>query len=90
MILKLLFELVLGLLRIVFSWVSFPPMPEAVTSVIDTLFGYMAVGIGFVWLFIPRQLVLVLLPIVLILENFDRLYRVVMWILRKIPFLNMS
>lgn len=90
MILKLLFELVLGLLEIVFSWVSFPAMPEAVTNVVDTLLGYMAEGIGFVWMFIPRQLVLVLLPIVLVLENFDRLYKVVMWILRKIPFLNMS
>lgn len=90
MILKLLFELIIGLLDIVFGWVSFPPMPALVTDIVDMVFGYMAQGLGFVFFFIPRELVLVLLPIVVILENFDKLYSVVMWILKKIPFLGMK
>lgn len=90
MILKLLFELVLSLLEIVFSWVSFPQMPTIVITYKDMLFDYIEQGLGFVWLFIPRGIVWILLPIVLVLENFDKLYKVIMWILRKIPFLNMS
>ena len=90
MILKLLFELVIGLLELVFGWVSFPPMPSVVTGVVDTVFSAISVGIGFVWFFIPRDLVLALLPIVLILENFDKVYSVVMWIIKKIPFLGIK
>lgn len=90
MILKLLFELVIGLLEIVFGWVSFPPLPHEIMVGFSNVLGYIRGGMGFVWLIVPRDLVLVVLPIVLIIENFDRLYSVVMWILKKIPFLGMK
>lgn len=90
MIVKLLFELVLNLLHIAFSWVSFPPMPSEVTTALDTLLEAMGDAMGFVWLIVPKQLVLVVLPVVLVVENFDKLYSVVMWVLRKIPFLDMK
>lgn len=90
MIVKLLFEMVLGLLNIVFGWVSFPPMPEEITAACDILLDSMAGAMGFIWLIVPRELVLVILPIVLVLENFDKLYSIVMWILKKIPFLGMK
>ena len=90
MILKLLFELVIGLLEIVFGWVSFPQLPSAVMDGIYNMLAFLRSGMGFVWLIIPRELVLVVLPIVLIIDNFDRLYSVVMWILKKIPFLGIK
>lgn len=90
MIIKLLFELILGLLEIVFGWVSFPAMPEAITSALDTLLEAMGSAIGFVWLVVPRELVIVAIPIILVVENFDKLYSVIMWVLRKIPFLGLE
>lgn len=90
MIIKGLLSLIIGLLRILFGWVSFPAMPEAVTTVFETLIEYIGAGMGFVWLIVPKELVLVLLPIVLVLSNFDKLYGVIMWILRKIPFLGIE
>lgn len=90
MILKLLMELVIGLLDLVFGWVSFPPMPDAVVSATDFLFTHMENAMGFLWLFVPRELVIIILPIVLVVENFDKVYGIVMWILKKIPFLNMK
>lgn len=90
MIVKLLFELIINLLNIVFGWVSFPQMPEAVTTALDTLLQAMGSAMGFVWLIVPRELVLVVLPVVLVVENFDKLYSVVMWVLKKIPFLGMQ
>ena len=90
MIVKLLFELIINLLNIVFGWVSVPQMPEAVTTALDTLLQAMASAMGFVWLIVPRELVLVVLPVVLVVENFDKLYSVVMWVLKKIPFLGMQ
>lgn len=90
MILKLLMELVIGLLNLVFGWVSFPPMPDEIVNATDFLFTYMENAMGFLWLFVPRDLVLIILPLVLVLENFDKMYGIVMWILKKIPFLNMQ
>lgn len=90
MLIKALLSLVLTLLQFLFSWVSFPPVPAQVDAVFQTLIQYIGQGIGFVWLIVPRDLVLVLLPIVLILDNFDKLYTIVMWILRKIPFLGIE
>lgn len=90
MILKLLLQLVLTLLEVVFGWVSFPAMPTIVTGIIDMLFEYMGKGMGIVFLFVSKELVLALLPVVLIVENFDKLYSVAMWILKKIPMLNIK
>ena len=90
MIVKLLFELIINLLNIVFGWVSFPQMPSEVTQALDTLLDAMASAMGFIWLIVPSQLVMVVLPVVLIVENFDKLYSVVMWVLKKIPFLGMK
>lgn len=90
MILNLLFELIIGLLEIVFGWVSFPQMPAVVTTYVDLIVGYMQKGMGIVFLVIPKDLVVALLPLVIALENFDKLYSVVMWILKKIPFLGMK
>ena len=65
-------------------------MPSAVDEAFNMLLSYMQSGIGFVWLIVPRDLVLVVIPVILILSNFDKLYTVVMWVLRKIPFLGIQ
>ncbi|MDO4261338.1 MAG: hypothetical protein Q4C82_04610 [Eubacteriales bacterium] len=90
MIIKGLFSLIIALLNIVFGWVSLPAMPEAVDTAFQTLLSYIEAGIGFVWLIVPREMVLVVVPVILVLSNFDKLYSVVMWVLRKIPFLGIE
>ena len=90
MLVEMLFRFVIGFLNTVFGWVSFPEMPQVVTSAIDELMWYIYEGIGFVWLVVPRGLVLAVLPVILIVENFDRLYSIVMWSVKKIPFLGMQ
>lgn len=86
MIIKGLFSLILALLNIVFGWVTLPAMPSVVDDSIITLLGYMNSAMGFVWLIVPRDMVIVVLPVVLVLSTFDKLYTTVIWILRKIPF----
>lgn len=78
------------LLNIVFGWVNLPAMPAAVDDAFNLLISYMQSGIGFVWLIVPRDLVLVVVPVILLLSNFDKLYTVVMWVIRKIPFLGIQ
>lgn len=90
MIIKGLFSLIISLLNIVFGWVSLPAMPSAVDDAFNLLLQYMGNMMGFVWLIVPREMVLVVIPVILVLSNFDKLYTVVMWVLRKIPFLGIE
>lgn len=90
MIIKLLLDLLLSLLEIVFSWVNLPTFPDSFSSAITDLFYYIESGIGIVWLFIDRNIVLIVIPMVIVLDNFDKLYSMVMWILKKIPFLGVK
>ena len=90
MIISGLLSIVKVLINLLFGWVSLPQVPEAVTSVVDTLFTYMQQGVGILWLFVPQTLVRVLLPLVIVVHNFDHLYKLGMWILRKIPMVGID
>lgn len=90
MIIEALFNFVIGFLNLVFGWVNFPDMPQEVSTALETVLEAIEGAMGFIWLIVPRGLVVVVLPVVLIVVNFDKLYSVVMWILKKIPFLGMQ
>lgn len=90
MLIKGLFELVLGILNFMFGWVNFPDMPSVVVDALSVVLQAIASGIGFVWLIVPKELVLAVIPVIIIVENFDLMYSMVMWVLKKIPFLGMK
>lgn len=90
MIIKGLFSLIISLLNIVFGWVNLPAMPAVIDQNIKLLITYMGNGMALVYLIVPQDLVVVVVPVILILSNFDKLYAVVMWVLRKIPFLSIK
>lgn len=77
-------------LKLIFGWISLPSLPADVETVIDQLFQYMASGMGFVFLFFNMSLVKLMLPFVLVVANFDKVYKLVMYVLRKIPFLGIE
>ncbi|WP_227146764.1 hypothetical protein [Lacrimispora sp. 210928-DFI.3.58] len=47
-------------------------------------------GIGFLYLFFNMSLVKIMLPFVLVVSNFEKVYKLVMYVLRKIPFLGIE
>lgn len=90
MIISALLSVVKILIQLLFGWVQLPQVPSEVTSVVDSVFGYMGQGVGILWLFVPQGLVQVLLPLVIVVINFDRLYKLGVWILKKIPMLGIE
>lgn len=90
MILESVFNLFSTAIKLIFGWVSLPDLPPDVESIIDHLFGYMESGIGFLFLFVDMDLVKVMLPMVIVVANFERVYQLVMYVLRKIPFLGLD
>lgn len=90
MIIEGLLNLFVGLLEVVFSWIDIPDLPDSVTSVIDELFSYLSGSVGFLSVFIDFNMVRLLLPVLVIVINFDEAWKLTMFILRKIPFLGIK
>lgn len=90
MIIEGLLNLVFTLLKFVFSWLNLPAMPEGLTSSINTFFDLVFGNLSLLGFFIRPTTLTIVIPILIILINFERIYKFTMWILRKIPFLNIS
>lgn len=90
MIVETLLNGVLALLQTIFGWINLPSFPADLEATIwsfeDLLFSS-ASCLGF---FVRLSTVKVLLPVLLIVVNFDQVYRLVMFVIRKIPFFNIS
>ena len=62
------------------------PIVSAVNDFIDLIFG----GISLLNFFIPVSYLATFVLIAIAVENFEKIYSFVMWVLRKVPFLHMS
>ena len=91
---KLIVESVLTLfadaLKVIFQWINLPQVPPNIQTVIDQFFEYLRSGMGFVYIFFDMSLVKILLPLLIAVINFDKVYKLVMFVLRKIPFLGVD
>lgn len=90
MILESVLNLFSSALKLIFGWISLPDLPADVSSVVEQLFTYLRSGICFVFLFFNMSFVRLLLPLVVAVVNFDKVYKLVMYVLRKIPLLGIK
>lgn len=90
MIIESVLNLFSSALKLIFAWISIPDAPEQVQEVVDQLITYMQSGIGFLYIIFDMSLVKALLPFVLIVANFEHVYQLVMYVLRKIPFVGIE
>ena len=90
MIVEALLNLVLNLLKLVFGWINLPGMPDSVMPVIDKLFEALEGAVGLFGIFVDLNMVKILLPVLLIVVNFEHVWKFTMFILRKIPFLGIE
>lgn len=90
LIVKGLMELVFGLLQIVFAPINLPDLPDGIQSVLDELVDVLVSAVGLVSVFLDWQVVKWLIPVVLVIANFEKVWNMIMFILRKIPFLGVE
>lgn len=90
MIIKGLFELIFGLLKIVFSPINLPALPESIQNYVDEFVNIMIGSFGMLLWFVDLEVLSFLIPVVLIIVNFERVWDMIMFILRKIPFLGIE
>lgn len=90
MIISAILNLLKGLLFIVFGWINLPALPADITSSLSGFLDLIFNNLTLLGFFIrPRTLQLVI-PILIILLNFEQIYKFTMWILKKIPMLNIK
>lgn len=90
MIIEAILNLFKTLLFSCFSWISIPAFPgeltENINSFLDLIFNNLTL-LGF---FVRPVTLQIAIPILIILLNFENLYKLTMWILRKIPMLGIK
>lgn len=90
MILEAILNLFKGLLFICFSWINIPEFPTELTNNIDAFLDLIFNNLTLLGFFIRPTTLQIAIPILIILLNFENLYKLTMWILRKIPMLGIK
>lgn len=88
--LKLLKKLVSLILSPLIALIDFPVVPEGLAEYINKFIGYLKSGMGFIYYFLPMALVKSFITFVIAVELFMFGYRIVMWVLKKIPMLGIE
>ena len=92
MIITALIELILNVLGALLIF-DLPQLPESVTSVLDSMTGYLVTGIGIIRAFVGdacMTLIATLFSLVVLANAAYFLYSFVFFVIRKIPMLNVK
>lgn len=85
-----LLNLLLWLFGAVLTMLEIPTFELDVAGIVAEFVAYIAVGVKILKAYTPYTFMLVLLGIVILIRAFEILYHFIMWILRKLPFVNIN
>ena len=89
-LLNFLWELLEILIHLLFGWINIPAFPEDlknnINSFLDLIFGNLSM-LGF---FVRPTTLKIIVPLLIIVINFKYIYRISMWLIKKIPFLSIK
>jgi hypothetical protein len=88
LIIQLILNLLKTLLFSVFSWINLPQFPEGLTNSLNSFIDLIFDNLNLLGFFIRPVTITIVIPVLIILINFDKVYKLTMWILKKIPMLN--
>lgn len=78
------------IVHLLFGWINIPSFPaelkESINSFLDLIFGNLSL-LGF---FVRPLTLKIVVPLLIIVINFKYIYKFSMWLIRKIPFLNIK
>ena len=69
---------------------ALPELPESLNNGINEFFSLLFENGGLVSFFIPMNVVKIAIPIALVIVNFDKIYSLFIWVLKKIPMLGIE
>ena len=90
MLVESLLDLIYNLLDTLFTPINLPSLPASLSTIIDTLCSYISDGLALVANWTHLQYLLALFGIVAAVDVGILLYKLIMWILKKIPMLGIE
>lgn len=89
-LLNFLWDLLEILVHLLFGWINIPSFPNdlnnSINSFMDLIFGNLSM-LGF---FVRPITLKIIVPLFIIVINFKYIYKLSMWIIKKIPFLSIK
>jgi len=89
-ILDFLWDILVIIIHMLFDWINIPPFPEDLRSGINEFLDLIFENVGLLGFFIRPETLTIVLPLVVFLFSFKYIYKLILWIARKIPFINIS
>lgn len=89
-LLNFLWDLLFMLIEILFGWINIPAFPEELHNGINSFLDLIFNNLDFLGFFIRPETLKIVIPLLIFLINFKYIYKFVMWIIRKIPFLGIE
>lgn len=91
----MIIETILNLLKFLLTTIfgilpDLPDMPAAIADGITSFLDIIFDNVGLLGVFIPISTIKVVIPIVVLIMNFDDIYKLVMFIIKKIPMLGVE
>lgn len=90
MIIYLLLELIYNLFSILTLPINIPSLPDSITSIMNQFASYLSTGIAIIGNYFDVGYLLVLFGLVISIDVGISLYKFVMYIIRKIPMMNIK
>lgn len=91
MIIDLLLQVGFWLFDLLLSFLDkLPQIPESFNNVVSMLVDFVEGGICVINCFLDLKFIRVAIPIWLVIASVDKIYHLIMWVLRKIPFLGIE
>lgn len=90
MIIQALLDMIYAVFSVLTLPIEIPAMPEGVKETVGTMLEYIGTGIAYVGNFVNMPYLLVLFGIIVSVDAGLLVYRLVMWVIRKIPMLGVS
>lgn len=78
------------LINLVFGWINIPQFPVELSGSIDVFFDLIFDNLSLLGFFIREGTLKIVVPVLLIVINFEFFYKLVMWLVRKLPFVNIK
>lgn len=91
MIIETLLNAIFSIFEKVFSVINIPGMPDGMSNQVVSFFSDTLNYAGsLISLFVPWSQVKVFFPILIVILSSEEIYKLVMWVLKKIPMLGIS
>lgn len=86
MILELIITAITFVLKTILSILpNVPQLPGSITTSLNNVFNTIFNNVGLLGLFVRISTIKLLVPLVIVVVNFEHIYHFVMWIIKKLP-----